>query len=100
MLWSRREFFTATVAGLALTPAIAAAEPGSARAAARRRLGALARRTLPRREIDELLASEAAFCADPAALARLVSADFRARRTIDLGGVRFARAEVAAFLRA
>lgn len=106
MIWTRRGILAAAVAGLALQPAFAAAEPGALSRAARRRLGGLARRTLPRDEIRTLLASDAAVaagpcgCADPVALTRLVREDFRARRTLDLGGVRFARAEVAAFLRA
>ncbi len=96
----------AAAAGLATRPAFASPGPAAQSLAARRRLAALARRILPEREIRALMASEAARaagdcgCADPAGLALLVRSDFRAGRTIDLEGVRFARAEVAAFLRA
>ncbi len=96
----------AVAAVAAYRPDAASASTGAQSLAARRRLGALARGILTEQEIRALMASDgarvagASGCADPSGLARLVRSDFRTGQTIDLEGVRFARSEVAAFLRA
>lgn len=94
-----RRTLIATVASLAATGLRGSSAAASE--SARRRLGALARRSLPRREVDRLLRSEAVLArlASPAELAERVRREHRTGRTLELGGVRFARSEVAMFLR-
>jgi hypothetical protein len=99
---SRRSFCITAGAIGALRGSGSAAMPRDLSMQARLRLGKLARRSLPEGLISDLLASRAAGLepAECCTLAALVREDFRAGRTVDLGGVRFARAEVATFLAA